>query len=62
MNDSQELICVCMNVRRREIEQAILDYNCKDIDEIGDHTEAGTNCGACHDDLESILSFVRKGN
>lgn len=51
-----------MEVRRGEIEQAILDFNCKDIDEIGDHTEAGTNCGACHDDLESILLKIKNGN
>ena len=61
MEDPREIICVCLDVRRGEIEKAILDFNCIDIDEIGDHTEAGTNCGACHDDLESILLKVKNG-
>jgi NAD(P)H-nitrite reductase large subunit len=51
-----------MDVRRGEIEKVILEFNCIDIDEIGDHTEAGTNCGACHEELESILTIVQNRN
>ena len=62
MSDPNELICICMDVRRGTIADAIKKHNCNNIDEIGDHTEAGTNCGACHSDLEYILKKVKNGN
>ena len=62
MSNHNDLICICMDVKRSEIEKAIKQHNCQDIDEIGDHTEAGTNCGACHHDLEYILKEIKKEN
>jgi NAD(P)H-nitrite reductase large subunit len=56
MKDPKELICVCMDVRSGDIEEAIRMGGLKSIEEIGDKTEAGANCGACHDDLEDILA------
>jgi len=58
MSDKNELICVCMDVRRGIIEEAIKTHNLKTVDEIGDVTEAGLNCGACHDELQEILSEI----
>ena len=55
-----EIICVCMNVRKQQIEDAIRTNKLTDIDEIGDVTEAGTDCGACHDDLKSIFVQIFK--
>ena len=49
-----------MNVRKQEIEDAIRTNKLTDIDEIGDVTEAGTDCGACHDDLKSIFVQIFK--
>lgn len=51
-----------MDVRRGAIVEAIKKFNINDIDEIGDQTEAGTNCGACHDDLEKVLAETKNGN
>lgn len=47
-----------MKVRRQEIEKAIKSNGLTDLDEVGDVTEAGTDCGACHDDIDSILFQV----
>jgi NAD(P)H-nitrite reductase large subunit len=44
-----------MDVRRGEIEEVIRTGKLKTIEDIGDKTEAGTNCGACHEDLQDIL-------
>lgn len=60
MSDYDELICVCMDVRRSAIENAIKTHHLKTIDEIGDMTEAGLNCGACLDELQSILDSFKK--
>lgn len=60
MSDKNELICVCMDVRRGMIEDAVKKYQMKTVDEIGDITEAGLNCGACLDELQKILDSVNK--
>lgn len=58
MKDPNELICVCMEVRRGVIENAIKTGNLKSVEEVGDKTEAGTNCGACHDDIDDIIEEI----
>ena len=58
MKDRNELICICMEVRLAYIEDAIVSGNLKTVDEIGDATEAGTSCGACHDEIEEIIREV----
>lgn len=60
MSDQNELICVCMDIRRSIIENAINKHHLKNIDEIGDITEAGLNCGACQDELQKILDSINK--
>ena len=60
MSDQNELICVCMDIRRGVIENAIKKHQLKNIDEIGDITEAGLNCGACQDELQEILDLIYK--
>lgn len=60
MSDPNELICVCMDVRRGTIEDAIRKHQINTIDEIGDITEAGLNCGACLDELQTILDSTKK--
>jgi NAD(P)H-nitrite reductase large subunit len=49
-----------MDVRRGMIEDAVKKYQMKTVDEIGDITEAGLNCGACLDELQKILDSVNK--
>lgn len=47
-----------MQITKGEIIEAIKSGSLATIDEVGDETEAGTVCGTCHDDIESILNQV----
>ncbi len=58
--DTEEIICNCMQVTRGEIIEAIKSGSLVTIDAVGDETEAGTVCGSCHDDIESILNKVNE--
>ncbi len=53
--DIGELICNCMAVGSRQIEAAITEHGCTSVQEIGNETLAGTNCGSCRSDLAAIL-------
>lgn len=53
---STDLICMCMYVNRGTIEKAIRERNLSTVEEVGEVTEAGTNCGACQVDIDIILS------
>lgn len=45
------IICHCMQIKRDEIEEAVLD-GCQGVDSIMRLTGAGTVCGGCRGDLE----------
>lgn len=53
---SDELICVCMDVSKQTIADAIKEKELKTVEEVGDETDAGTNCGACMGEIEDILT------
>lgn len=55
---NDELICACMYVTRNTIESAIRERKLNSVEEVGDYTEAGTNCGACLSEIEDILEEV----
>jgi len=55
---SDDLICMCMYVNRDTIVKAIRELNLSTVEEVGDVTEAGTNCGACQSDIQNILKKV----
>lgn len=59
MSTRNELICICMNVRRGEIEDAIKTKNLSTIEGIQDTTEAATSCGSCAYEVEEILNEVK---
>lgn len=50
-----ELICVCLGVRRKVIEHAVKESNSINIEEVGEKTEAGINCEACHGEINDII-------
>lgn len=59
MSDQKDdLVCLCMYVTRGDIETAILERKLTTVEEVGEVTEAGTNCGACYKDIEEILHQV----
>lgn len=55
MSDRNELICICMDIRRGVIEDAIKQKNLTTFEGVQDTTEAGTSCGGCANEIEGIL-------
>jgi len=55
---NDEIICNCNEITRGEIVKAINDKGLKTVEEVGEATEAGTGCGACHDDIQEILDEI----
>lgn len=60
MADNKEEICHCMGVTRGEIIDAIKSKKLKTVEDVGKETSAGTGCGGCQDDIQSILDEINK--
>jgi len=58
--DEDKLICTCMEVYRNTIIEAIKSNGLKTVDEVGEATEAGTVCGECQDDIQTILDEINR--
>lgn len=58
MSDRNELICICMDVRRSIIEDTIRNRNLTTLEGVQDTTEAATVCGGCANEIEQILKEV----
>ena len=58
MSDDK-LICTCNEVYESTIIAAIRQKNCTTVEAIGVETRAGTLCGECINDIESILDANR---
>ena len=43
----EEIVCECARTTRKEIVDIIKKYNCKTIEELQQHTKAGTYCKSC---------------
>ena len=56
--DREEVICTCMQITRGEIIDSIQNGSTS-IEAVGEDTEAGTACGACHDDIQEILDEIK---
>jgi assimilatory nitrate reductase catalytic subunit len=50
-----KIICACKQVGIHTITNAIVEQNCQSLDEIKQCTSAGTGCGSCLPEVESIL-------
>jgi assimilatory nitrate reductase catalytic subunit len=57
---SEPAVCVCFNVGRTKILQAIQDQGLDTVEEIGALLKAGTNCGSCVPELRGLLGEVQK--
>jgi len=57
--EEARVICECMNVTDKEIEEAVLD-GASTFLEIQEHTKAGTVCGKCKEDIEQLLEKYKK--
>ncbi len=55
---NDELVCVCMEVYKSTIVNAIKEKGLKTVEEVGDETEAGTGCGQCQDRIQEIIDEI----
>jgi len=53
------IVCVCNGVNEREIRRTIL-HGCSTEESIGRNCGAGTDCGACLETLQELLSERRE--
>lgn len=58
-NEEAKVVCECMNVTDKEIEEAVLE-GAKTFLEIQEHTKAGTVCGKCKEDILQLLDKYKK--
>lgn len=52
------LICSCNEIYKSAIVKAIKDNGLKTVEEVGEETTAGTECGQCQDDIQEILDEI----
>ena len=57
--EEARVVCHCMNVTDKEIEEAVLD-GARTFLEIQEKTKAGTVCGECKEDILNLIEKYRK--
>lgn len=55
--DSDEIVCYCNDITRGMIEDSIRS-GAKTLEEVQEATSAGTVCGGCLDDIQSIIDEI----
>lgn len=60
IKDDNETLCFCMNVKYKEVIDAIRKNNLKTIDEVGEYIKAGTGCGGCRGNIKLLLDEIAK--
>lgn len=53
--DKGRIVCACFHVGEKTILKSIKDKNLNSVEQIGECTQAGTNCGSCRPELRSFL-------
>jgi ferredoxin-nitrate reductase len=53
--DPGATVCTCMTVTRREITAAIGTHDLATVEEIGEHTRAGSGCGTCRTEIRALI-------
>ncbi len=58
--EKAHLVCKCMNITEREIEQAVLD-GARTLYELQERTKLGTVCGQCKEEANVLLhDYIKK--
>ena len=52
-------VCTCMSVTYGEAAQAIGALGLSSVEEVGEHTRAGTGCGTCRGEIRALLEARR---
>lgn len=56
--DDREILCTCLNIRRRDIENLVLENEIYIAQTVMERTGAGSCCGKCQSRIYSILSKI----
>jgi ferredoxin-nitrate reductase len=54
--DPGAIVCTCMSVTRGELVAAIETHGVETVEQVGEHTRAGTGCGTCRAELAELLA------
>ena len=57
----KDIVCRCCFVTETVIREAISEDGLTSIDQVGYHTNAGTRCGGCHEQIQRILEEPAEG-
>ena len=58
--EPDELLCSCNVVPRRDVVAAVRDRALDTVDQVGEHTRAGTGCGGCRPHITTLLERERE--
>ncbi len=53
--DKGAIVCSCFSVGANEIKEAVVSKGCNDVQSVGQCLQAGTNCGSCRSEIQSIV-------
>jgi len=60
VEDPSATICTCMSVTQAEITSAIDASGLETVQQVGEHTRAGTGCGTCHSEIRALIDARRR--
>jgi assimilatory nitrate reductase electron transfer subunit len=60
--DPSATVCTCMSVTQGEITGAIGTAGLQTVEQVGEHTRAGTGCGTCRGEIQALLDVERVGD
>jgi assimilatory nitrate reductase catalytic subunit len=58
-DDPSAAVCTCMSVTQGEVCAAISALKLESVEDVGQHTRAGTGCGTCRPDIAALLRAHR---
>jgi NAD(P)H-nitrite reductase large subunit len=60
-DDPSTTVCTCMSVTQGEITGAIESRRLQTVEQVGEHTRAGTGCGTCRSEIRVLLDVRQAG-
>jgi len=60
--DPGPIVCVCLEVGRNDIIDAIASGSCVSVEAVGAATRAGTSCGSCRTEIGGLIHAARVAN
>lgn len=57
--DEGRVVCYCFGITESKIRRVVQENNLKTLEDVTNYTKAGGGCGACKDEIESILEELR---